>query len=125
MPTFVVKRQLPGITPDQLQGARAVLGISEPTMDSAAVTSANLYNGLYVGGRGNREFEVTVEGPRLEVRETVEDAQPTHAWAIAEHEFALVDAPMDRIVFDVRDGVAHGYSVYWDGLFWNFRRASR
>lgn len=102
--------------------SRRVLGLDEARIDAVTLADPRLYEGRYGGGRGNREFEVRAEGATLFIRELNRDRPPTEAIAIGPHEFALASAPMDRIVFDVRDGVVLGYSIYFDGLFWEYRR---
>ena len=74
------------------------------------------------GGRGNRQFYIRAEGARLFIQEVGRDSNPTQAIAVGPHEFVLSNNANDRITFDVRDGEVLGYSVFWDGLFWNFRR---
>lgn len=107
-----------------LQGrvARRVLGIAEPVVDSGAPSELALYEGRFVGGRGDREFVLRAEGARLLIQEVGQEREPSVAVPVGLHDFALVSNPNDRVTFEVRDGEVLGYSVSWDGLFWNFRR---
>lgn len=118
-----------GARPDawMLEGrvARRVLGLPDASIDSVVVSDLGRYEGRYVGGRGNRQFEISAEGARLRIRELGRDGFPTDLTPVGEHRFALSNRPMDHVVFEVRDGVVLGYSIYWDGIFWESRRAVR
>lgn len=96
--------------------ARKVLGLSQERPDSVALAEAQLYEGRYVGGRGDRQFDIRVEGARLLIQQAGREGSPTQAVAVGPHEFVLANNPNDRIIFEVRDGAV------LDGLFSNFRR---
>ncbi len=118
-----------GARPDAwlLEGrvARRVLGLPDAAIDSVVVSDLGRYEGTYIGGRFPRHFYVRVQGARLRINVMGATALPTELTPVGEHTFALSFRPMDHVVFDVKDGVVLGYSIYWDGIFWESRQAVR
>ncbi len=104
--------------------ARTVLGIDPPTVDSVATVDIARYQGHYIGGRGDRNFELTARGGRLLIKETGSAREPTPTVPVGNDKFAIATSPTDHLAFSIREGQVLGYSVYWDGVFWNYRRAA-
>lgn len=103
--------------------ARMVLGAGSPeALPEEGLPTFSPYLGEYEGGRTRRHFSIAESGQHLVVVERDADREPIRLQYVGEHSFTFSDAPMDRLVFDVQDGTAMGYSMYYDGFFADFRR---
>lgn len=94
-----------------------------PTELPTAPEQLAVYIGTYRGGRGDAHYEVRAESGRLMVSRVGDDGVATYA-RVGEHTFVRVDDayPLDRYVFQVRDGAAQAYSGFYNGLHGAFRQ---
>ncbi len=81
------------------------------------------YTGTYRGGRGGAHYEITAELGRLHISRVGSETSTSFAY-LGEHTFAMIggEYPLDRYVFQMRDGVARAYSGYYNGMHGAFRQ---
>jgi hypothetical protein len=104
--------------------ARAMLELGPPRLAERRITPAELsaYAGRYEDVRGGRQFDVGSRDGRLQVT-TLNDSRPgTPLVHVGNHTFAFPDAPTDFLSFHMRNGRAEGYSLFFDGLYFNYRQ---
>lgn len=104
--------------------ARAVLELGPPRVDERPIVTDALhpYTGLYEDVRSDRRFRITADDGRLHLAVLNSERPAQTLVHLGDHTFGFPDAPMDRLVFHMQDGRAQSYAIYWDGLFFNFRK---
>ncbi len=104
--------------------ARAVLQLGPPRVAERPITPNELspYTGRYEDVRGGRQFLVSIEDGHLQVAVLNDERPATPLVHLGDHTFGFPDAPTDYLTFHMQDGRAEGYSLYFDGLFFNYRQ---
>ncbi len=104
--------------------AQSLLELGPPEIQERpiALDALSPYTGHYEDVRRKRQFLVTAEEEGLKLATLGDERPATTLVHLGNHTFGFPEAPMDRLVFYMNEGEALGYSLYYDGLFFNYRQ---
>jgi D-alanyl-D-alanine carboxypeptidase len=118
-----------------------VLGLTHSITEGTKLShAASMYAGEYIGDRyydiqaildgavpyTRERFDIVEKDGHVERTVLTGDERPALKLVYeGNHSFGRADWPMDRFVFHVEEGLARGYSEYYNGIFATFNRRVR